>query len=38
MIKHIERDEDLIANPTDVDDDLSCNFLRQSTADLGDHD
>ena len=38
MIKYIERDEDLIADSTDVNDDFSCNFLRQSAADLGDHD
>ena len=38
MIKHIERDEDLVADSTDIDDDFSCNFLRQSAIDLGDHD
>jgi len=38
MIKYVERYEDLIADSTDVDDDFSCNLLRQSAADLSDHD
>jgi hypothetical protein len=36
-IKHIQRNQNLVADAIDVDDDLPGNLVRQSAADVRDH-